>query len=69
MSSSFRVESDLRLESDWMPPEAFTMVYSSSAAAVATAIEGVEDPATEEVRVIDTSTGEVVWRSTEHEYE
>jgi len=33
------------------------------------AIEGVDDPATEEVRVVDVATGTVVWRSTEDEYQ
>jgi hypothetical protein len=68
-NNTFRIESDLKLESDWMPAEAFTRIYSDRSWAVATAIEGVEDPETEEVRVIDVSTGEVVWRSTEEKYE
>jgi hypothetical protein len=43
--------------------------YKDGAAAVAMAIEGVDDPATGEVRVVDVATGTVVWRSTEDEYE
>jgi hypothetical protein len=33
------------------------------------AIEGVDDPAIQEARVVDVAMGTVVWRSTEDEYE
>ena len=69
MGSGYRIESDLALSSDWLPPDAFSRTYKDGAAAVAMAIEGVDDPATEEVRVVDVATGTVVWRSTEDEYE
>ena len=69
MGSGYRIESDLALSSDWLPPDAFCRTYKDGAAAVAMAIEGVDDPATEEVRVVDVATGTVVWRSTEDEYE
>jgi hypothetical protein len=65
----YRIESDVELSSDWLPPEAFTTVYASRPAAVATAIEGVENPGVDEVRVVDVATGQVVWRSTEEEFE
>ena len=65
----YRIESDVKLSSDWLPAEAFTTVYASCSAAVATAIEGVDDPAEVEVRVVDAATGQVVWRSTEEEFE
>ncbi|MDA8094033.1 MAG: MerR family DNA-binding transcriptional regulator, partial [Betaproteobacteria bacterium] len=41
----------------------------TEASAVAMAMEGVDDPEEQEVRVICVETGEVVWRSTEAEYE
>lgn len=69
MAVEFRIESDYPLESDWMPKEAFTCIYTDLSAAMVTAMEGVEDPGTEEVRVVDASTGAVVWRSTEEQYE
>jgi hypothetical protein len=69
VGSGYRIESDLALSSDWLPPDAFSRIYEDCAAAVAMAIEGVDDPATEEVRVVDVATGTVVWRSTEDEYE
>jgi hypothetical protein len=66
---TYRIESDHPLESDWMPAKAFTQHYEDLSAAVATAIEGVDDPAEQEVRVVCVESGEVVWRSTEEEYE
>jgi hypothetical protein len=36
---------------------------------VATAIEGVDDPDEQEVRVVCIEDGEIVWRSTDYEYE
>ena len=69
MDSGYRIESDLALSSDWLPSEEFRRIYRDRAAAIATAIEGVDDPAIEEVRVVDVGTGIVVWRSTDDEYE
>ena len=69
MGSGYRIESDLTLSGDWLPSEAFSRTYTDRAAAVATAIEGVDDPAIQEVRVVDAGTGTVVWRSTDDEYE
>jgi len=37
--------------------------------AIATAIEGVDEPAGQEVRVVCAETGKVVWRSSEAQYE
>ena len=69
VDGGYRIESDLALASDWLPSDAFSRTYRDRAAAVATAIEGVDDPAIQEVRVVDVSTGTVVWRSTDEEYE
>ena len=69
MKYTYRIESDFPLSSDWMPADAFTQLYSDQAAAEATAIEGVDDPAETEVRVICVETGEVVWVSTSEQYE
>lgn len=66
---AYRIESDYPLASDWLPATAFTLHYESQSAAVAIAIEGVDDPEEQEVRVICVETGEVVWRSTEAHYE
>lgn len=66
---SYRIESAYRLESDWLPAKAFKQHYDSESAAVAIAIEGVDDPEEQEVRVICVETGEVVWRSTDEKYE
>lgn len=68
VTQGFWIESDYPLHSDWLPKEAFTTIYRDKNAAVVTAVEGVEDQ-TMEVRVIDLSTGEVVWNSTEEEFE
>ena len=40
----YRIESDVELSSDWLPPEAFSTLYASQPAAVATAIAGVDSP-------------------------
>jgi hypothetical protein len=66
---TYRIESSHRLSSDWLPASAFTRVYNDSATAVATAIEGVDDPAEQEVCVVCVEDSEVVWRSTDVEYE
>jgi hypothetical protein len=65
----YRNESDVELSSEWLPASAFTTVYDSQSVAVATAIEGVDDPSVDEVRVVDTATGRVVWTSTEVDFE
>jgi hypothetical protein len=65
----YRIESEYALHSDWLPAEAFTRVYPERSMAVAIAIEGVEDPAEQEVRVVNVETGEVVFKTTEEEYE
>lgn len=69
VGSGYRIESDLTLSSDWLPSDAFSRTYTDRAVAVATAIEGVDNPAIQEVRVVDVCTGTVVWRSTDDEYE
>jgi hypothetical protein len=69
VGSGYRIESELVLAGDWLPSEAFSRTYRDLAVTVATAIEGVEDPAIQEVRVVDVGTGTVVWRSTDDEYE
>jgi hypothetical protein len=69
VGSGYRIESDLALSSDWLPPDAFSRIYEDCAVAVAMAIEGVDDPAIQEARVVDVAMGTVVWRSTEDEYE
>ena len=66
---TYRIESDFPLESDWLPAEVFTRHYEDVSAAVATAIEGVEDPEETEVRVVCVETGAIVWRSTDEKYE
>jgi hypothetical protein len=64
----FWIESDYPLHSDWLPKEAFTTIYFDRSVAVATAVDAVIDRTTE-VRVVDLSTGEVIWNSTEEEFE
>ncbi len=66
---TYRIESNFPLTSDWLPNSAFAEIFKNEATAVATAIEGVDDPEEQEVRVICVETGEIVWRSTEEEYE
>jgi hypothetical protein len=65
----YRIESDYPLESEWLPAKAFKQHYEDISAAVAIAIEGVDEPDEQEVRVVCVETGEVVWRSTDEEYE
>lgn len=64
----FWIESDYPLRSDWLPKDAFTTLYLDRSMAVAIAIEGVIDQTTE-VRVVDLSTGEVIWNSTEEAFD
>ena len=66
---NFRIESRFDLKSDWLPPEVFTRHYTDQSQAVAVAIEGVDDPVEQDVHVVCVETGEVVWRSTDEEYE
>lgn len=66
---NYRIESEHKLTSDWLPASVFAQIHESKSAAVAIAIEGVDDPAEQEVRVVCVETGEVVWRSTEQKYE
>jgi hypothetical protein len=68
-TTGYRIESTPALSSDWLPLAAFTTIYDNQSVAVATAIEGVDDPGEREVCVIDVATGDVVWRSTDEEYE
>lgn len=68
-SMTYRIESDFPLNSDWLPAKAFKQHFNNISDAQAIAIEGVDDPAEQEVRVVCVETGEVVWRSTEEEYE
>ncbi len=65
---SYRIESDFPLASDGLPADVFTRHYSDRSAAIAMAIEGVDDPKKQEVRVVRVGTGEVVWRSTDASY-
>jgi hypothetical protein len=51
-----------------LPASAFSAIYGDRGVAIATAIEGVDDPKEQEVRVIDVATGLVVWRSTEEDF-
>lgn len=67
-TNGFWIESDYPLYSDWLPKEAFTTIYLNRSMAVATAVEAVTDSTTE-VRVVDLSTGEVIWNSREEEFE
>lgn len=66
---SYGIESAVRLKSDWLPATAFAQHDATESAAVAIAIEGVDDPKEQDVRVICVETGEVVWRSTDAQYE
>jgi hypothetical protein len=63
MRRTYRIESEFKLASDWLPAHEFTRVHTNRSLAEATAIEGVADPATQEVRIRCVETGEVVWRS------
>ena len=64
----FKIESAFALAGDWLPASAFSAIYGDRGVAIATAIEGVDDPKEQEVRVIDVATGLVVWRSTEEDF-
>ena len=66
---SYRIESSIKLTSDWLPKTAFTDHYENSSEAVAIAIEGVDNPAEDEVRVVEVESGKVIWSSLEEEYE
>ena len=66
---TYRIESDFPLASDWLPAKAFKTCYDSKSTAIAIAIEGVDDPAEQQVRVVCVETGEAVWCSTDEQYE
>jgi hypothetical protein len=42
---TYRIESSHKPQSDWLAASTFTRSYNDHAAAVATATEGVDDPA------------------------
>jgi len=65
----YKIESEHKLSSDFLPDYMFTKIHEDLSGAVATAIEGVDDPKSQEVKVIDLDTGEVVFNSTEEDYE
>ena len=60
-----RIDGDVELRSEWLPDEVFTSIFDNRAATVATAIGAVEEPKTEEARVVDAERGEVVRPSTD----
>lgn len=64
----YRIESEYKLSSDWLPEQVFTQIYNDRSMAVATAIEGVADPKNQEVRVVNVDTGEIVFKSTDEEF-
>lgn len=66
---AFKIESDCEFDSDWIPKEKFKEIFTTKAEAVAMAIEAVDDPEIQEVRIIDVETGDVVCRTTELNYE
>ncbi len=68
MFFSFWSESDYPSLNNWLPKEAFTTVYLDQSMAVATAVTAVINGITE-VRVVDLSKGEVIWNSTNEEFE
>jgi hypothetical protein len=66
---SYILKSEYKLESDWLPSSEFFRTFEHRSEAVATAIEGVDDPAGQQVLVVDVETGEIVWDSTLEKYE
>ena len=66
---AYKIVSDHKLSSNWLPQEAFTQIYESRSSAVATAIEGVDDPKIQKVCVINIDTDSVIWDSTKADYE
>jgi len=67
--NTYKIESDFILQSDFLSQTVFTKHYDNIADAIAIAIEGVDDPEEQEVRIICIQTNEIIWRSTEMEYE
>jgi hypothetical protein len=66
---AYRLYSEYKLESDWLPTSEFSRIFDCQAGAIATAIEGVDDPEEQQVLVIDIDTGETVWDSTQESYQ
>ena len=66
---TYRIESSDKLTSDWLPASEVTRIHNDLSGAVATATEGVDAPGEQEVRVVCVDDGEVVWHSTDYEYE
>jgi len=52
-----------------MNPLEFTRLHDDIGFAIATAIEGVDDPKIQDVRIIDVFTGEIVARTSDLDYE
>lgn len=65
----FILKSEYKLESDWLAASEFARTFERLSEAVATAIEGVDEPDVQQVLVIDTETGKPVWDSTQATYE
>lgn len=69
MVKTYRIESSHKLTSDRLPASAFTSISNDRSMAAATALDGVDERGEQEVGVVCIETGEVVWRSTDHDYE
>ena len=51
-----KIESNFELKSSWIPKSVFAAIHQDCSIAVATAIEGVEDPKEQEVCVVDIAS-------------
>jgi len=66
---AYLISSEHPLVSDFLPEGIFNATHQDLSQAIAIAIEGVDDPATQKVVVICTLSNAIVWDSTKEVYE
>lgn len=65
----YRIIFDVEPESDWLPKSVFFSNFECLSDAIAVAIEGVDNPAEHDIRIIDSDTKMIVWRSCEEDWD
>ena len=59
----YRIESGIALKGSLLPSSNFQHLYTNPSLAVAVAVKSMSDP-TQEVRVVQVSSGEIIFRTT-----
>ena len=70
LTETYKIVSDYKLTSDWLPDEIFTKIFTCTSHAVSTAIEGMEDDGKDgdKILVVCIETGEIYWDSSKRNF-